>query len=83
MDRGYLDFARLHAVHQAGAFFVTRAKRDIDARRVYPHPADRASGVICDQRVMLNGFCSAEKYPDHLRRIRFNDPARQARSWCF
>jgi len=75
MDRGYLDFARLYAVHQAGAFFVTRAKRDMSARRVYSHPADRAHGVICDQRVMLNGFYSAASYPDHLRRIRFNDPA--------
>ena len=75
MDRGYLDFARLYSMHQAGAFFVTRAKENMDARRVYSHPADRASGIICDQRVMLNGFYSAEHYPDHLRRIRFNDPA--------
>jgi hypothetical protein len=74
MDRGYLDFTRLYAVHQAGAFFVTRAKQNMDARRVYSHPADRANGIICDQRVMLNGFYSAENYPDHLRRIRFNDP---------
>ncbi len=74
MDRGYLDFARLYAMHQAGAFFVTRAKENMDARRVYSHPANRASGIICDQRVMLNGFYSAENYPDHLRRIRFHDP---------
>ena len=74
MDRGYLDFARLYAVHQAGAFFVTRAKQGMDARRVYSRPANRARGIVCDQRVMLNGFYSAEKYPDHLRRIRFNDP---------
>ena len=44
------------------------------ARRVYSYPVDRASGILCDQRVMLNGFFSAENYPDHLRRIRFNDP---------
>ena len=74
MDRGYLDFRRLYAMHQAGAFFVTRAKQNMDARRVYSHPADRSNGVICDQRVMLNGLHSAQKYPDHLRRIRFNDP---------
>ena len=74
MDRGYLDFVRLYAIDQAGAFFVTRAKENMDARRVYSHPADRASGIICDQRVMLNGFYSAENYPDHLRRIRFHDP---------
>jgi hypothetical protein len=74
MDRGYLDFARLHAMHRAGAFFVTRAKQNMDARRVYSFPVDRTSGIICDQRVMLNGFYTAENYPDHLRRIRFNDP---------
>jgi hypothetical protein len=74
MDRGYLDFVRLYAMHQAGAFFVTRAKENMDARRVYSHPVDRDSGIICDQRVMLNGFYSAVNYPDHLRRIRFNDP---------
>ena len=74
MDRGYVDFQRLYAMHQAGAFFVTRAKAGMDARRVYSHAADRTSGVICDQRVMLNGFYSAKNYPEHLRRIRFKDP---------
>jgi hypothetical protein len=74
MDRGYLDFVRLYAMHQAGAFFVTRAKEGMDARRVYSHPVDRATGIICDQRVMLNGFYSARNYPEHLRRIRFKDP---------
>jgi hypothetical protein len=74
MDRGYVDFERLYAMHQAGAFFVTRAKAGMDARRVYSTPTDRASGVICDQRVKLNGFYSARNYPEHLRRVRFNDP---------
>src|SRR6186713_2414668 len=69
-----LDIERLYAMHQAGAFFVTRAKAGMDARRVYSGPTDRNSGVICDQRVMLNGFYSAKNYPDHLRRIRFKDP---------
>jgi len=73
MDRGYVDFARLYAMHQAGAFFVTRAKAGMDARRVYSTPTDRKAGVICDQRVMLNGFYSAQHYPEHLRRVRFQD----------
>ena len=73
MDRGYVDFARLYRLHQTGAFFVTRAKAPMDARRVYSAPCDRDSGVICDQRVMLNGFYSAKRYPEHLRRIRFKD----------
>lgn len=73
MDRGYLDFARLYVLHQAGAFFVTRAKATMDARRVYSAATDRSTGVVCDQRVMLNGPLSATKYPEHLRRIRFKD----------
>lgn len=74
MDRGYVDDARLYALHQAGAFFVTRAKQGMDARRVYSSPTQRSTGVICDQRVMLNGFYSAKTYPEHLRRVRFKDP---------
>src|SRR6202030_300928 len=50
MDRGYLDFERLHVLHQAGAFFVTRAKSNLDARRLYSAPTDRTTGIICDQR---------------------------------
>ena len=74
MDRGYLDFARLYKMHQAGAFFVTRAKRGMDARRVYSAPSQRGSGVICDQSIALNGFYISKDYPEHLRRIRFKDP---------
>src|SRR5215204_6043630 len=74
MDRGYLDFVRLYLMHLAGAFFVTRAKAGMNARRVYSMPTDRSSGVICDQRIMLNGSQSAKHYPIHLRRIRFKDP---------
>jgi uncharacterized protein DUF4372/DDE family transposase len=73
MDRGYVDFARLYEIHQAGAFFVTRAKQGMDARRVYSSATQRDTGVICDQRVMLNGFYSAKAYPEHLRRVRFKD----------
>jgi hypothetical protein len=74
MDRGYVDFERLYTMHQSGAFFVTRAKKGMDARRVYSAITDRASGVICDQRIVFNGFYSAKNYPEHLRRIRFKDP---------
>ena len=74
MDRGYVDFERLYGLHQAGAFFVTRAKSPMDARRVYSATTDRSTGVISDQKIMLNGHYSAKKYPEHLRRIRFKDP---------
>ena len=74
MDRGYLDFARLFALHQTGAFFVTRAKRGMDARRVYSMPVGRSTGIICDQRIVLNGYYISKDYPEQLRRIRFKDP---------
>jgi hypothetical protein len=74
MDRGYVDFARLHRLHQAGAFFVTRAKANMDARRVYSAPSDRENGIICDQTIALEGVQTSRHYPEHLRRIRFKDP---------
>ena len=67
MDRGYVDFQRLYALHQAGAFFVTRAKRNMDARRVYSAASERSSGIICDQSIALNGFYTARHYPQHLK----------------
>ena len=74
VDRAYVDFARLFALHQAGAFFVTRAKSNMDARRVYSSPTDRLTGIICDQAISLNGNDTRRDYPERLRRIRFRDP---------
>ena len=74
MDRGYLDFARLYTMHQAGAFFVTRAKSNFNARRVYCAKVDKATGVMCDQSVALNGVKAAKDYPEHLRRVRSRIP---------
>jgi hypothetical protein len=74
MDRGYLDFARLYAMHQSAAFFVTRAKSNFNARRVYSAQVDKSTGVICDQQVALNGYTSAKDYPEQLRRVRYKDP---------
>ena len=74
MDRGYVDFARLYKMHQAGAFFVTRAKSNMNARRVYSTATDRTTGIICDQRIAMNGYYVAKDYPEHLRRVRFKDP---------
>jgi len=73
MDRGYLDFERLWVLDQAGSFFVIRAKRNLRARRLYSHAVERSSGIICDQTVVLEGFYSHERYPAHLRRIRYKD----------
>jgi Domain of unknown function (DUF4372)/Transposase DDE domain len=74
MDRGYLDFERLYALHTASAFFVTRAKRNMAARRVYSMPVDRTTGLICDQRIILTGHYAFKDYPEQIRRIRFKDP---------
>jgi transposase len=73
MDRGYVDFARLHAMHQAGAFFVTRAKSNLKAHRRYSATTDRATGIICDQIIALDGHYTKQHYPERLRRIRFRD----------
>ena len=74
MDRGYLDFTRLYMMHQAQAFFVTRAKSNTQLRRVYSAAVDRSTGIICDQTIVLTGINSRKDYPEHLRRIRFKDP---------
>ena len=73
MDRGYVDFARLHAVHRAGAFFVTRTKSNMKAHRVYSAATDRSTGIICDQSIALDGHYTSQHYPEHLRRVRFKD----------
>ena len=78
MDRGYLDFSRLYAMGQAGAFFVTRAKQPMAWRRVYSSPVDRTTGVLCDQRIRLTTRRAQHDYPQLLRRVRYRDPAPQA-----
>jgi len=73
MDRGYLDFVRLYTLHQAKAFFVTRAKKNQQLARRYSYPVDKNTGLLCDQTVMLSGPLSKQKYPAPLRRIKFYD----------
>jgi transposase len=73
MDRGYLDFARLYAMHRICAFFVIRAKSNLKFRRIYSHPIDESSGLRCDQSIKLTGFYTAKDYPEMLRRIKHYD----------
>lgn len=73
MDRGYLDFARLYALHQANAFFIVRAKSNIQYRRLYSHPIDKSTGLCCDQTIFLSNYQSAKDYPEKLRLIKFFD----------
>ena len=74
MDRGYLDFNRLYVLHQAAVFFIVRAKSNWRYRRLYSCPVDKATGLKCDQTVVLTGFYAAKHYPDKLRRIKLTDP---------
>jgi hypothetical protein len=74
VDRGYLDFGRLHRIHRSGAFFVTRAKQNSRGQRRYSRPVDKATGLLLDQTVGLTGFRSRRQDPDALRRIGFRDP---------
>ena len=74
LDRGYLDFARLLAIHQAQAFFVTRAKPNTQFRRRYSHPVDRINtNVLCDQTGGLTVYFSSKDYPAILRRVVVRD----------
>ena len=81
MDRGYLDFERLYALDQAGGFFITRAKRNLDARRVYSAPVDRDTGLICDQTIALNGSMPPSTTPPTCVASAIAIP-RPARTWC-
>lgn len=73
MDRGYVDFTRLYSLHSNNSFFVTRAKSNFKFTRIYSHPVDRNTGIICDQTINLTGFYQSKDYPDKLRRIKYYD----------
>ena len=79
IDRGYLDFDRLYAIHQASAFYVIRAKSNFRFKRLYSRPVDKSSGVQSDQIIVLEGFYSHKAYPDKLRRIRYFDAEQNKR----
>jgi len=73
MDRGYLDFERLFILHQAGAYFIIRAKDNLKFNRIYSHKVDKSSGIRCDQTVRLTGYYSHQHYPVYFRRIKYFD----------
>ena len=79
MDRAYLDFARLYVLTLCTSFFVIRAKSNLQCKRLYSHPVDRTSGLICDQTILLTGIKSSREYPDKLRRIKYFDAETQKR----
>ncbi|MDP8208659.1 MAG: IS4 family transposase [Candidatus Electryonea clarkiae] len=73
IDKAYLDFKRLYTLSQNAVFFVIRAKKNMKFHRVYSHPVDRSSGIICDQTIVLTGIKTSLLYPQHLRRVRYHD----------
>jgi hypothetical protein len=79
MDKGYIDFARLYRLHQAGAFFVTRAKSNLDAGVRHRLPVTPGGPVTSDRLVRLRGPVSRTLYPDTLRVVRYVDPATHKR----
>jgi hypothetical protein len=76
MDRGYLDYARLHMLHQASAFFVIRGKSNLQYRRQYSRPVDKTNSLRSDQTIVLPGSRSRARYPDKLRRVTVRDTER-------
>ena len=77
MDRGYVDYGRLHAIERARAWHVTRARSRMRYCRLHSHPVDKTTGLRSDQTISLTGFYAAQDYPDKLRRVRFYDEERQ------
>lgn len=73
MDRAYTDFTRLHRIQEANAFFITRAKKNLNFKRLYSRTIDKSTGIKCDQTIVLKGYYTKQKYRDKLRRIRFYD----------
>ncbi|MHC4073550.1 MAG: IS4 family transposase [Planctomycetota bacterium] len=73
MDRGYIDFARLYGLNRCAAFFVIRARVNLQFRRLYSHPVDRTTGLRCDQTIVLTGEYTPNVYPEKLRRIKYYD----------
>jgi hypothetical protein len=79
MDKGYVDFTRLYAIHQQGAFFVVRAKDNLRCKRLYSNPKNKEAGVRADQIITLVTLKSKKGYPEQLRRISFFDKERDKR----
>jgi len=73
LDRGYTDFDRLHTLHLYGTFFIIRAKSNLKFRRLYSYPVDKATGLKCDQSIVLSNYYAHKDFPDKLRRIKFFD----------
>lgn len=79
IDRGYTDFERLYTLNINNAYFVIRAKSNLQFQRIYSHQVDRSQGLICDQSIFLKGFYPLKNYPTKLRRIKYFDSLNEKR----
>lgn len=73
LDRGYTDFSRLYDIHQAGAFFIIRAKDNLNFKRIKSDISVKIDSILCDQMVKLTGYYASRQYPGPLRRIKVLD----------
>jgi hypothetical protein len=73
IDRGYIDFARLHTLKESCSYFITRSKSNMHFDRISSQAVDKNLGVMCDQIIRLAGFYTSQEYPDRLRRIKYYD----------
>jgi hypothetical protein len=73
VDRGYIDFARLHRLTESCAYFITRSKSNMQFDRIISQDVDKSCGILCDQIIRFSGFYSSQHYPDRLRRIKYHD----------
>ena len=72
-DRGYVDYTRLYRITQLSAYFVVRAKSNLNFERTYSRKIDKSTGVMCDQVGKLKGFYVSKQYPEKIRRVKFHD----------
>jgi len=79
LDRAYTDFGRLHRFTERMAFFVIRAKRNLDFTRQSYRYVDKKTGLRSDQTITLNGYYASQDYPGPLRRIGYTDPETKKR----
>lgn len=79
MDKGYVDFARLYAIHKQSGYFVVRAKDNLKCKRLYSNPKDKDTGVRADQIITLVTLKSKKGYPERLRRVSYFDKERNKR----
>jgi IS4 transposase len=73
MDRGFVVYERLYAIHRCQAYFVTRAKTNMKCGRLYSAQADKRSGILYDQTIVLANYYAARQYPEKMRRVKYFD----------